>query len=65
MRTAQGGYDQYDRLEYDPDTGKLRIRKLKTGPDHAIYPSFSDKILLQKKISIQHNDDSNLSAPPA
>ena len=43
MRTAQGGCDQYDKLEYDPDTGKLRIRKLKTGPDHAIYPSFSEE----------------------
>ena len=42
MRTAQGGCDSNYRLEFDPDTGKLGTRKLKTEPDHAIYTSLSE-----------------------
>ena len=43
MRTAQGRRYSNDRLEYYPDTGKLGTRKIKTEPDHAIYPSLSEE----------------------
>ena len=58
MRTAQGRCDSNDRLEYDPDTGKLGTRKLKTEPDHAIYPNLSEEGFFASRFGVTPGKES-------
>ena len=58
MRTAQGRRDSNDRLEYDPGMGKLGTRKLKTEPNHAIYPSLSEEGFFASRFGVTSGKES-------